>query len=255
MPLDAVKGLSHFAEYFAAYRSQYVLIGGVAAIFSLEKAARAGRPTKDLDIVVLANPNRAFADRLREYVTLGGYAIESDGGDAARNYRFSKPAQPEFPVQIEIFSTLPLEFSLRDGQTIVPFSTSPGIKSLSAILMGADYFGFVKANVEAAGAIPLLNILALIPLKMRAFLDLEERREKGEAIDQRDIKKHRNDVLRLILALAEERAELPASIRIDVDRFFEHQQIAGIDRAMLKSIVGVSTTIEALKGLVAGCYS
>ena len=78
MSLDEVVGFEHFAKFFSGFRDHYVVIGGIATIFSLESAGAPGRPTKDIDLVVLANPNKPFADKLREYVTLGSYQIESD---------------------------------------------------------------------------------------------------------------------------------------------------------------------------------
>jgi hypothetical protein len=41
----------------------------------------------------------------------------------------------------------------------------------------------------------------LIALKARAWLDLTERAERGEQIDSKTIKKHKNDVFRSIVIL------------------------------------------------------
>jgi flagellin-specific chaperone FliS len=45
--------------------------------------------------------------------------------------------------------------------------------------------------------LPVAGPTYLIPLKAKAWLDLTKRREAGEAIDQKDINKHKNDVFRL----------------------------------------------------------
>ena len=79
-------GYAHFAEFFSDYREHYVIIGGIATIFSLESAGLAGRPTKDIDPVVLANPNRPFADRLREYVLSGEYQVEAEPPQPSPRY-------------------------------------------------------------------------------------------------------------------------------------------------------------------------
>jgi hypothetical protein len=39
--------------------------------------------------------------------------------------------------------------------------------------------------------------IRLVPLKARAWLDLTDRRDAGEKIDSRTIKKHKNDVFRV----------------------------------------------------------
>ena len=123
MTTENVRGLKHFTDYFSDYQEQFVIIGGVATNFFLQEADFDGRVTKDIDLVVLANPNKPFADRLREYVTQGRYQIESDSGGNSRNYRFRKPELAEYPPQIEIFSTLPIALELRKGQQIVSLHT------------------------------------------------------------------------------------------------------------------------------------
>lgn len=255
MSLDSIIGFGHFAQFFAAFRDHYVVIGGIATIFSLEAAGTFGRPTKDIDLVVLANPNEFFADKLREYITSGGYQIESDARQGSRNYRFRKPLSPEFPFQIEIFSTAPLNMELRDGQVIVPFPTSPGMDSLSAILMDADYFNLMKTCVTQDGEVPLLTIDALIPLKARAFVDLSERRINGEKVDQKDIKKHRNDVLRLSTILGDSKRELPATVARDLVKFFDHPDIAGLSQDTLQTIVNdVNRSMTSLREQVLDYY-
>jgi hypothetical protein len=45
--------------------------------------------------------------------------------------------------------------------------------------------------------LPWIGEDRLIPLKALAWLDLSARRDQGEAIDGKDVRKHLNDVLRL----------------------------------------------------------
>ena len=232
--MSSIHGLDHFVEYFKEYSSHYVIIGGIATNYFLVENDLYGRQTKDIDLVVLANPNKAFADRLREYVTIGQY--QSMNADSC-NYRFRSPLEPAFPKQIEIFSTLPMSLDLKDKQKIVPFKTSEGIKSLSAILMDEDYFNLVKSACVIKNGLPLLSSNGLIPLKMRAFLDLYQKRQDGEQVDSQNIKKHRNDVLRLTQTLDEEIFTLPDSIKKDCKAFVEHDEIKSIDIGTLSTIV------------------
>lgn len=63
----------------------------------------------------------------------------------------------------------------------------------------------------------------LIPLKARAYLDLVERREAGDAnVKGSDIKKHRNDVFRLYVTLISgDRFGLPVQLAADLSRFLD----------------------------------
>lgn len=236
MSLDGIVGYKHFADYFSAFRGHYVVIGGIATMFSLEVAGQPSRPTKDIDLVILANPDITFADRLREYVTLGGYEIEGDSGSSSQNFRFRRPKNTAFPFQIEIFSTWPIDLQLHEDQKIIPFSTSPGLKSLSAILMDRDYFMLVRDNVTQNGAVPLLTVDALIPLKVKAFLDLDERRAKGEQVDKKEIKKHRNDVLRLSSILGDVKRDLPPSVALDLKNFFECPEVLALGDSTIADV-------------------
>lgn len=250
MATDNVRGLKHFTDYFSDCQGQFVIIGGVATNFFLQEADFEGRVTKDIDLVVLANPNKPFADKLREYIMQGRYQIESDSSGNSRNYRFRKPELVEYPLQIEIFSPLPISLELRDGQQIVPFSTSAGLNSLSAILMDSYYFSLVKKTLVLRNGMPLLSVDGLILLKARAFLDLDARKQKGESIDQKEIKKHRNDVIRLTFTVGEEKFSLPDSIKNDLQTFLEHEQIKTLDLATLQSLVASAESLEEFNGLL-----
>ena len=66
---------------------------------------------------------------------------------------------------------------------------------------------------------------AVIPFKARAYLDLGARREAGERIDRADIRKHRNDMFRLMqLMPVGEVVPLPEAIAADMGAF-----IAAVD--------------------------
>lgn len=61
----------------------------------------------------------------------------------------------------------------------------------------------------------------MIPLKAHAWLDLTARKQAGEQVDSKHIRKHRNDVLLLSGQLTEDPIELPDSIRKDLGDFLE----------------------------------
>lgn len=140
---NRVRGLTHFVDYFAAESDQYVIIGGIATMFSLEDSGIEARATKDIDLVIVTHPSIGFADKIKQYVREGQYQIQKGQDSESRNYRFTKPSIEDYPVQIEIFSFAELAFDLRSDQEIIPIETSQGLGSLSAILMDEAYFNLV----------------------------------------------------------------------------------------------------------------
>ena len=78
--------------------------------------------------------------------------------------------------------------------------------------------------------IPILEAGYLIPFKIRAFLDLSERKARGEAVDSKNIRKHKNDVLRLsILLTGDTRIPVSDEIHADIIRFLENVENSSID--------------------------
>jgi len=51
---------------------------GIATMFSLESTGIGTRATKDIDLVILINPNTQFADKLRTYVRDGALLLRVD---------------------------------------------------------------------------------------------------------------------------------------------------------------------------------
>jgi hypothetical protein len=61
---------------------------------------------------------------------------------------------------------------------------------------------------------------ALICLKAKAYLDLSDRKAKGENIDSKNVTKHRSDVFRLITIITPgTEAKLEGTIRADMEQF------------------------------------
>ena len=68
--------------------------------------------------------------------------------------------------------------------------------------------------------IPVLSPTCLIPFKVKAWLDLKERKMNGEQVDSKNIKKHKNDVFRLAqLITANTRQVLSPEIAEDMKKF------------------------------------
>lgn len=217
-----VKGLDVFQNWFADYVDQYVLIGGTAASLAMEDAGLEFRATKDLDIVLHVEAlTPQFGRTFWRFVEAGGYGIRqaSDTGKPVF-YRFQKPSDPSFPFMVELFARTPDGLEIAEGSQLTPIPLDEAVSSLSAILLDTDYYDFIMAGRRTADGLPWVGEDRLIPLKAVAWLELSARKDKGEAVDSKDVRKHLNDVLRLSQLLAPDtRIEVTARIADDLLRF------------------------------------
>ena len=219
-----VTGLDVFRAWFANYSAQYLLIGGTAATLTMEEAGLDFRATKDLDVVLhIEALTPAFGDTFWQFIAAGGYAIRqaSDTGKPAF-YRFQKPTDHSFPAMVELFSRAPDSLRpIAQGQlTPIPFDEA--VSSLSAILLDDVYYAFIMAGRREVDGLAWVGEDRLIPLKAIAWLDLNARREQGEPVDAKSIRKHANDVLRLSQLLTPAtRIALATKIAHDLQKFLE----------------------------------
>ena len=213
-----VKGLDVFRTWFKDHSDQYVLIGGTAATLTMEDAGLAFRATKDLDIVLHVEAlTPAFGQAFWKFIEAGGYAIRqaSDTGKPIF-YRFQKPTDERFPVMVELFARAPDGLEPAAGSQLTPIPLEEAVSSLSAILLDDAYYEFIMAGRREVEGLPWVGEDRLIPLKAVAWLDMTARKERGEQVDSRDIRKHLNDVLRLAQLLAPA-TRIPLAQRISED--------------------------------------
>jgi hypothetical protein len=180
------------------------------------------RKTKDLDIVLVIEAiDPAFVARFKEFVAAGRYQVRQRQETGRREfYRFQKPAEEGYPSMLELFSRAPADLDLGPDQQVAPVAVEASVASLSAILMDEGYYELVLSCRYDADGIPMVGADGLIPLKARAWLDLSRRKAASEAIDENDIKKHRNDVFRLALTLTGEAGpEVAEGILADLEAF------------------------------------
>ena len=250
----SVLGIELFREAMRGHEGSYALIGGSACDLLMEAQGERFRATKDLDVVILSQGNDAgFGAALWAFVKRGGYEPWKSSDGTIRFYRFVKPKVPGYPHMIELFARHP-DFVLADDETaITPLPCGEDISSLSAILLDDDYYEFILGGLVEVGGVSTLDAVHLMPLKMRAHIDLAARHAAGQHINGADLKKHRKDVFRLlVLASAGERVELVEKRAKDVARFidaarepdFRIDQLAiGMELddaiAMLKEIYGI----------------
>ncbi|HPA58004.1 MAG TPA: hypothetical protein PLT70_11305 [bacterium] len=236
-----VKGLSVFRKNFENYTENFVVIGGTACFLSMENAGVPFRVTKDIDIVLLIEDiNTPFVETIWKFIKDGRYQVREKESGKKQLYRFLKPENPDYPFMIEFFSRKPDMLQISGSSTVTPVPTDEAVSSLSAILLDDDYYQFIRSGKIILEGIPSVRPEHLIPLKAKAFLDLSERRKKGESIDSRDISKHRNDIFRLtMIADPEFKADIPEKISDDMNIFIEKMNLETVDLKTL-GIKGIS---------------
>ena len=230
-----VKGLEIFREHFRNYADRYVLIGGAACDIAMTAAGLAFRATKDLDIVLYVEAlDAAFVQAFWEFVRMGGYEVQEKSTGEKQFYRFQKPTNADYPFMLELFSRQPDVLQVAEGSHLTPLPVEEDISSLSAILLDNHYYDFIRAGRQESDGLPMVGAAQLIALKARAWLDLSERASRGEQIDSKTIKKHKNDVFRLyqILDPAIDPMALE-TVKKDIGDFISRMRIEEID---LKSL-------------------
>ncbi|MFW5720762.1 MAG: hypothetical protein ACOCP4_01620 [Candidatus Woesearchaeota archaeon] len=251
-----VNGLEKFREYFKDFTESYILIGGAACDWLMSDSDLSFRATKDLDIILVVEAiNDPFIEKFWEFIKEGNYKIKEKGEGKAIFYRFSEPADKDFPSQIEFFTRKPDLKGLPEDIELTPIPAEGELSSLSAILMDDGYYEFTIENSLVQDGIHMATTLALICLKARAWLDLKKRKEAGEKIDSKNVKKHRLDILRLAVTLPEDnKLELPELVKKDMTEYLKDIQEEKPDmKQVLKSIelpanaISFEQTIEVLR--------
>ena len=68
---------------------------------------------------------------------------------------------------------------------------------------------------------PVLSPTCLIAFKAKAWLDLKKRKNNGEHVDSKNIKKHKNDIFRLAQLISPDTKQLlNAEVENDMKTFF-----------------------------------
>ena len=248
-----VKGLEIFREHFRNYADRYVLIGGAACDIAMTGAGLEFRATKDLDIVLYVEAlDAAFVLAFWEFVRAGGYEVQEKSTGEKQFYRFQKPTNADYPFMLELFSRQPDVLQVAEGSHLTPLPLEEDISSLSAILLDNDYYAFIREGSIEADGVPTVGAARLIALKARAWLDLTERQKRGEKIDSKTIKKHKNDVFRLfqILDPANDPAA-PETVKRDIREFITRMRDEDVD---LKALGIRGATRELILEEIANAY-
>ncbi len=230
-----VKGIDIFQEYFNEYTDQYVLIGGAACSVSFEEQdINFGRTTKDLDIVLIVEAQtKEFGERFWKFIKDGKYRIRAKSNGEPQFYRFDKPEDERFPKMIELFSRT--NYLLQEENGLTPIHIDDSVSSLSAILLDDDYYQILLEGKIVEQGLSVLRPEYLILFKAKACLDLKTRKERGEQVDSFNIKKHKNDILRIVVEMVLERPNsLPDLIIKDMEQFLHLLSEDPFDTNLLK---------------------
>ena len=245
-----VKGIERFRDYFQDFTDEYVLIGGAACDISFKNNNADFRATKDLDIVLIVEAlTSGFGERFWKFIQDGGYQNRAKSSGKPQFYRFDKPMQAGFPAMIELFART--EYILKEDFGITPLHIDDSVSSLSAILLNEAYYKALLQGREVIDGISVLPHSMLIPFKAKAWLDLSERDRRGEHVDSRDLKKHRNDIIRMASELLLERCELPDEVRNDMRTFIDAMNVTDQEIKNLK-LYGVKA--EDIQRLLVDTY-
>jgi hypothetical protein len=231
-----VQGLDVFKQRFANHSDHYILIGGTACSLAMEDGGFDFRATRDLDIVlVIETLDDEFASDLWAFIKEAAYKHKSHSSGGVQFYRFTHPKSNTYPIMLELFSREPDALKLPDDATLTPVPVDDPLSSLSAILLNPDAYAFLKDGKTTIDSLSTLQPSHIIPLKAQAYLDLSQSKQDGQRIDSKDIKKHKNDVFRLLAALTgDERIPLPKLMATCMTDFLRTIQTENIDKNILK---------------------
>lgn len=255
-----MQGIEKFKEYMSGFQSHYVVIGGLATVLTLEERNLPARATKDVDMIVICQPEaKQYMKRFWEFIKAGGYKLwKSDENKDTHPsfYRFVKPKSREFPAQIELFSKVPEYVEMPEDVHIVHIPMEGYTSSFSAIIMDEAYYDFAVTHSEIIDDIRILKPEALIVLKAVAYNENLRRKEKGEVVDQRNIDKHKKDVYRLAYVFnGSERFEVNDIIKEQLRIFVGEVEKNPIDGKNMMRGQGIPAMgMEDFVGLLKGMF-
>ena len=248
-----ITGFTKFKEKFQKFENQYVIIGGTACDLIMENEELPFRATKDIDIVLIVEAITVeFGKAFWDYVKEAGYEHLNKSTENAQFYRFTNPKSKEYPYMIEIFSRNPDYIVLENDAILTPLPIDDEISSLSAILLNEAYYELLRTGQMMVDGIPVLKPTCLIPFKAKAWLDLKERKLKGEQVDSKNIKKHKNDVFRLAQLITGNTSQILSSeIAEDMKIFLSEMADEEVD---LKSLGIRGTNQQKMIDTLYRCY-
>lgn len=228
-------GIEVFKEHFSAYKEQYTVIGGMACDLLMNDAGLDFRLTQDIDMVLIVEAlTTDFGKAIWQFIEDGGYSTRLSSTGQSKFFKFVNPTNLAYPKMIELFSRPQSGVQLQANGHLMPLHIDDEINSLSAILLNDNYYKFLLAGRTIASEVSVLDAVHIIPLKMKAWLDLTDRKVHGEHVNDRDLRKHRQDVFRLFpLINAADRIPAPVEVYNDIQTCIQKMRTIDIDLAAI----------------------
>ena len=242
-----VAGIDSFRDKFRGFEDCYTVIGGAACDILMSEADIDFRLTKDIDmILILEDKKEEFAKTFWEYIKEGKYKCGWKNSDKMHFYRFTEPIDG-YPVMIELFSRKP-GYNLEVEEGIIPIHIDDDTSSLSAILLNDDFYVFMLKGRRVVDGISVLGADYIIPFKMYAWVDLKRRKSKGEHVNERDYKKHKNDVFRLLQIVDPEvNIETEGLVRESIEAFLTEVISEPVRTEQLGLQISMEDALEILR--------
>lgn len=247
-----VNGIDLFREHFSDYKEQYTIIGGFACDLLMSDAGLDFRQTVDIDMVIIIEAlTTEFASAFWDFIDGGGYQARQRSSGQPEFYRFVNPKNPSYPKMIELFSRPQNNVKLQPNTHLIPLHIDDEVSSLSAILLNDDYYHFLLDGRTEKDGISILDAEHIIPLKMKAWLDLKSKKDQGIHINSRDLRKHRLDVFRLFPLIREDlEIYAPSSVLDDIRDFILQMR----ETDMRLADIGISRSKESILDIYARMY-
>ena len=113
---------------------------------------------------------------------------------------------------------------------IIPIHIDDDTSSLSAILLNDDFYRFMLEGRETIDGVTILSAEYIIPFKMFAWLDLTKTKESGKHVNDKDLRKHKNDVFRLIQIVTPEKdINIYGSVEETIKEFIKRMETEPVD--------------------------
>lgn len=244
-----VVGMELFRDKLKGFEGCYTVIGGAACDILMSEADIDFRLTKDIDMILILEDKKAeFAKTFWEFIKEGEYKCGWKNSDEMHFYRFTEP-KAGYPVMIELFSRKP-GYHLDVEEGIIPIHIDDDTSSLSAILLNDDFYNFMLEGRKIVAGVSVLAENYIIPFKMYAWLDLKRRKEAGEHVNERDYKKHKNDVFRLLqITNPDEKVSVSGLVRESVENFLGEIEKEQIRVEQLGLMITKEEAMELLKSI------
>ena len=244
-----VVGMELFRDKLKGFEGCYTVIGGAACDILMSEADIDFRLTKDIDMILILEDKKAeFAKTFWEFIKEGEYKCGWKNSDEMHFYRFTEP-KSGYPVMIELFSRKP-GYHLDVEEGIVPIHIDDDTSSLSAILLNDEFYNFMLEGRKIVAGVSVLAENYIIPFKMYAWLDLKRRKEDGEHVNERDYKKHKNDVFRLLqITNPDEKVSVSGLVRESVENFLGEIEKEQIRVEQLGLMITKEEAMELLKSI------